>query len=203
METIDLKEIETVEKKVVKNPDWFYHGYDFGNTAKILEKGILAKKHLDFQKGNFGLNGKHYISVAKDINEGWRALTKYKNNGPVAILDGLKVIECKYSKLYKLFIYTPLPFRYTEWPDEYQVYSQIQPDKIIGIECMVYNWTEQGNIFLLKRFRTMLEVMKELDSQLPIYDFSRQEGDNVHELDKEAFLELSKRLINNTTSISL
>lgn len=40
----------------------------------------------------------------------------------------------------------------------------------------------------------MLEVMQSLDSNLPIYDFSRQEDGIVHELDKEAFLELSKHL---------
>ena len=40
----------------------------------------------------------------------------------------------------------------------------------------------------------MIETMQQLDCDLPIYDFSRQEGDNVHELDKEEYLEVTKSL---------
>lgn len=204
MTEIDLREIEKIEtKNIVKQPDWFYHGFNFSRTANIIENGILAKKHLYFPCPNIGINGKHYISVAKDINGAKRAFTIYKIDRPLAILEGIKVIECKKSKVYRLFINTPLPFRYSPWSDEYQVYSKIQPDKIIGIECMVYAWAEQGDISKLRRFRKMIEIMKELDRQLPIYDFSREKDDLVHEVDKEAFLEVSESLKENDQLSSL
>ncbi len=183
-----IKNIET--KTIPKNPDWFYHGCDFGNVPNILEKGVLAKKLLNEKNLNYGLNGKYYISVAKDTNLPNNALDEYKYNGPLVVMDGLKVIKCKESKLYKLFRYTPIPLRYTVWPDEYQVYSKITPDKIIAIECMAYEWMENRNIFLLKRLRKMIEVMNSLNCDLPIYDYSREENGIVHELDKEAYLEL-------------
>lgn len=49
---------------------------------------------------------------------------------------------------------------------------------------------------MLKGFRIMIEIMQSLNIQLPIYDFSRQEDNIVHELNKDEFLELSKHLIN-------
>ena len=194
MGKIDLKDIDQIEKSFVKNPDWYYHGYDFASTSDIIEEGILARKYLSCQDPD-GLNGKHYVSIAKDIEGEDRALNRYKYNGPLAILDeNLKVIECKHSNFYKIFRYTMLPFRYTDWSDEYQVFSKIKPDKIIGFECMAYLWCKEGNIDLLRRLRTMIETMQQLDCDLPIYDFSRQEGDNVHELDKEEYLEVTKSL---------
>lgn len=192
MTDIDLKKIEEVEsKKLVKNLDWFYHGFDFGDLANILEKGILAKKYLDFPTGNFGLNGKHYISVAKDTNKAGNALNKYKRNGPLVIVDNIKAIECKREKIYEYFRLTRLPLRYTEWDDEYQVYSKILPDKFVGLECMAYEWAKEGNIFLLRRLHSMLELMESLNCELPIYDYSREEDGIVHEIDKEAYLRLN------------
>lgn len=197
MGKIETSEIEKIEKSFVKNPDWFYHGYDFCNTPDIIKEGILARKYLSCQDED-GLNGKHYVSIAKDIDGEGKALTRYKHQGPLAIMDeSLKVIECKHSKFYKLFRYTILPFRYTDWSDEYQVFSKIKPDKIIGFECMAYLWAKDGNIALLRRLRTMIETMNQLECELPIYDFSRQDGDKVHELDKEAYLELTKSLKGN------
>ncbi len=155
---------------------------------------------MSFPCPNFGLNGKYYVSIAKDIDGEDRALTRYKNSGPLVILDNLKVIKCKKSNFYRLFNRTPLPLRYTAWSDEYQVYDKISPDKIIGFECMVYDWAKSGNLFLLKRFRTMLEIMQQLKCELPIYDYSREEENVVHELDKEAFLEISKPLKNQGLS---
>lgn len=195
MEKFDLMEIEKIETgRFVKNLDWFYHGFDFGNITAILNKGILAKKYLDFPTPNFGLNGKHYISVSKDMNVSGGAFNRYKQSGPLMILDNIKALKCKYKKLYYPFRLTAFPFRYTEWTDEYQVYSKILPDKFVGIECMVYDWTKENNLFLLKRFRSMLEVMQSLGVKLPIYDFSREDSCVIHEVDQEAFLELSKCL---------
>jgi len=197
MEEFDLSKIEKIEtENIMKDLNWFYHGFDFGNIAEIMNKGVLAKKYLDFPVQNFGLNGKHYISVAKDTNQPGNALNKYKRTGPLVILDDIKAIKCQKKKIYYPFRLTALPFRYTEWVDEYQVYSKILPEKFIGLECMVYDWTRENNLFLLKRFREMLMVMKALDIQLSIYDFSREKDNMIHELNKEAFLEVSKCLIN-------
>ena len=192
MGKIDLNEIEQLETSVIKNPDWYYHGYNFAFTSDILKEGILARKYLSCDDED-GLNGKHYISIAKDIEGDKKALTRYKHQGSLAILDEkLKVIECKKSKFYELFRYTMLPFRYSSWSDEYQVFSKIKPKNIIGFECMAYLWAKEGNIALLRRLRAMIETMQHLQCDLPIYDFSRQEGDNVHEIDKEGYLELTK-----------
>lgn len=204
MEKIDLREIEKIEKdSVIKNTDWYYHGFDFAYTSDILKEGILAKRHLGYACPNFGLNGKYYISVAKDITGDDLALSSYKQYGPLAILDNLKVIKCKKSQLNRLFIYTPIPLRYSAWSDEYQVYDKIAPEKIIGFECMVHEWVKKDNIFLLRRLHTMIEIMQLLDCNLPMYDFSRQEGDNVHELDKEEYLKLSESIVDNSIESTL
>ena len=188
----NLDKIEEVEiKKIEKNPNWFYHGSEFKHIANIFAKGILAKKYLDYPKQNFGLNGKHYISIAKDTNKEGNALNKYKRNGPLVIVDNVKAIKCSRKRIYEPFRFTRLPFRYTEWDDEYQVYSKIPPEKFIGLECMAYEWAKEGNIFLLKRLRNMLELMQSINSELPVYDYSREENGIVHEIDKEAYLELS------------
>lgn len=196
MEKIDLKEIEKVETKcIVKNLNWFYHGFDFGNITKIMRDGILAKKYLDFPTSDFGLNGKHYISISKDIiNHPCSAFQSYKSTYPLVILDNVETIKCKNNPLYYHLRLTSLPFRYSDWVDEYHVYSKISPDKFIGIECMVYDWARDDGLFLLKRFRNMLEVMQSLDTKLPVYDFSRQKDGIVHEIDQEEFLSLTKCL---------
>lgn len=193
---LNINEIEKVETKcIVKNLNWFYHGFDFGNITKIVKDGILAKKYLDFPTSDFGLNGKHYISISKDIiDHPCSAFHSYKRAHPLIILDNVDAIKCKQSTLYRPFRLTSLPFRYSDWVDEYQVYSKISPDKIIGIECMVYDWTRDDILFLLKRFRSMLEVMQSLDIKFPVYDFSRQKNGIVHEVDQEAFLSLTKCL---------
>lgn len=62
MERGNLGLIEDMEvKTIIKNPEWCYHGFDFGNVGKILGDGILAKKYLDYPNQDFGFNGKHYI----------------------------------------------------------------------------------------------------------------------------------------------
>lgn len=199
MGIIDLKKLEKIETDVKKNPDWYYHGYDFCFTSDILEKGIVAKRYLDFPCPDFGLNGKYYISIAKDGNSNDKALTRYMNNGPLAILDEyLKVIKCKNSQFHRLFIHTRIPLRYTAWSDEYQVYGKIKPDQIIGFECMVHDWVTKDKVFLLKRFRVMLEMMQKTKCNLPVYDYSRQDGNRVHEINKASFLELSESIIDNS-----
>lgn len=197
MGVIDLKEIEKIETgNIVKNLNWYYHGFDFGDTVNIMKKGILAKKYLDFPEPIYGNNGKHYISLSKDTASFDDAFNNFKSVCPMIILDNLEAIECKDNLLYYFFRFTPLPFRYSFWRGEYQVYSKILPDKFIGIECMVYEWAKDDKLFMLKQFRCMLEMLRSLEIQLPIYDFSREEDNLVHQIDTDAFLELSKQLIN-------
>ncbi len=207
MEKIDLREIEKIETgNIVKNPDWFYHGTSFEYVADILKNGILAKKYLSYAVPDFGLNGKHYICIAHDAEE-YHPEDKiywYKLKGPLMILDHLEdVIKCKKNPLYRRLKYTSLPFRYSNWDGEYQVYDKISPEKLVGIECMVYEWVKEDNSFLLRNLREILEKMQKLEIDLPVYDFSRQEDDRVHELDKEAFLELSEQLTDPQTSKTL
>lgn len=184
LEKIDKVEYQAIEK----NPEWFYHGFDAAFTEQILSEGILAKKYLDFPWPNFGLNGKHYISIAKDTNAPGNALNRYKTIGPLAIIDGIKVIKCRKYKPYQIFNHTRIPLRYTAWEDEYQVYGKIPKDNIIGIESMLYYWIEHQNTFYLKKFRNMLETMEKMGIDLPIYDYSREENDQIYEIDKKEYL---------------
>lgn len=197
MERFNIDLIEDMEvKTIMKSPDWYYHGFDFGNVGDILSKGILAKKYLDYPNPNFGLNGKYYISVSKDIDQFFGAFNLYKSRNPLIVLDNVRTIKCRQKELNYLLRNTMLPLRYSTTADEYQVYSKIIPEKFVGIECMVYAWCKSNNIFLLKRLREMLIVMKDMGVQLPIYDFSREKDGIVHELDKNIFLEKSKYMFN-------
>lgn len=198
MGAIDLREIEKIETgNIVKNLNWFYYGFNFDNIVNIMEKGILSKKHLNYPNPNYGSNGKHYISLSKDNDPATFIFDYYKHTYPMIILDDLEAIECKYNLLYYFLRYTPLPFRYSSWSGEYQVYSKILPDKFIGIECMAYEWAKDDELDKLKRFRYMLEMLKSLEVKLPIYDFSREEDNKVHQIDTEAFLELSKNIFDD------
>lgn len=197
MERGNLGLIEDMEvKTIIKNPEWCYHGFDFGNVGKILGDGILAKKYLDYPNQDFGFNGKHYISVSKDTGQCFGAFSFYKFRNPLIVLDNIRTIKCQQKELNYLLRYTMLPLRYSTTEDEYQVYSKILPEKFVGIECMAYAWCKSNNIFLLKQLREMLIVMKNMGAQLPLYDFSREKDGIVHELDKSAFLEKSKYVIN-------
>lgn len=199
MNDFELSEIEKIETKgIVKNINWYYHGFEFSKIALITEKGILAKKYQNpsWKGGN---NGPHYISVAKDIDITHidSALSDQMNEGPLIIIDeNIDAIKCKKIRLYRRFKNSSLPLRYSCYIDEYQVFEKVLPDKFVGVECSLYNWVRMDNIRMLKGFRIMIEIMQSLNIQLPIYDFSRQEDNIVHELNKDEFLELSKHLIN-------
>lgn len=198
MNKLDIMQLET--KTIVKNPDWFYHAFEYGNIAKIVQNGLLAKKYLEYKNPNFGLNGKYYISVSKDIvksndtNLVDSAFNNYKRNFPLLILDNIKAYKCQKNSLSRLFTYTSIPLRYSYYDDEYQVYSQIKPENFVGIECMLYDWAINDQRFILKRFHNMLVVLKSLDIELPIYDFSRLENDVAHEIDTDSYLSLYKKI---------
>ena len=44
MDSIDLGELDKIEKDIIiKNADWYYHGFDFALMSDILEEGILSE----------------------------------------------------------------------------------------------------------------------------------------------------------------
>lgn len=66
---------------------------------------------------------------------------------------------------------TKFPIRFSGFPDEFQIYKIIEPDKFVGIQCPLYYWTkgyvEEGNYkYFLDAFKNLVIVMKLLESNL-------------------------------------
>lgn len=147
-----IEEIKSIETPITRDFNWYYHGIpeDKDVIKNILSEGIKCRKLLG-QKGA-GSNGKHFISLSKDIgvDEDMSAFHGFRRCTMNIIIDNIKTRRCiNYFFFLHYLANTRFPVRFSGFHDEFQAYKIIEPDKFVGIQCPLYYWTksyvEEGN----------------------------------------------------------
>lgn len=185
-----------IEKECEINLDWFYHStyYDKENITSILTEGIKCGELLNSPGDSY--NGPYYISLSKITtpdNECFAYEAAYK---PTFIIEGIEPIKCVHNPLYYEFIKTK-DQRRAGLKEEYQYYYFIKNIYIKGIVYNIFNLMENsyyGHQSLLN-FLELISLLKELDMDLPIYDYSRREKTLAHTIDKERLKYYAKAIL--------
>lgn len=209
-----ISEIESIEIPSVRNLNWYYHSFycTEENFKDFITNGIKCRKLLSLESS--GNNGNYYISLLKDlgIDEEDYGFNSFMNNSTSFIIDGINPVKCSTVMwpLYHLFSRTRLPLRGSGWKDEYQEYLKIDPLKFVGLQCPLYNWI---NVALderfisdfsidLKNLKNIILTLNEYGMNLPIYDYSRRVGENVHILDQSKYLDKCDEMVEEVKRIT-
>lgn len=137
-----LEQIEAIETPSIRSMDWYYHGIlsAKADITDILTEGIKCAKLIG--KSGYGNNGRHYISLSKDIG----ALPKdsafhgYRRCAANIILDNIHPTKCVNAPFFEWLSPTRFPIRCSSVKDEFQMKEIITPDKFVGVQCALYYW---------------------------------------------------------------
>ncbi len=193
-------EIKSIESLTAKNPEWYYHRiiYDARAFKDMLNTGIKCRKLLKQKDSDSIYNGTFYISLYKDLSTyvdlGHSAFAIFSGFYPNFIIEDIHPVKCRNDVDYSLFRNSIFPFRNSPLQDEYQEFWHIAPEKIVGLQCSILNWYQKGSKYSLEILRDIIKIMQEYKINLPIYDYSRASEETAHMIDKERYLELTKKM---------
>ena len=207
-----VDEIECIETTCTRDYNWYYHciGNDVGRVENILTEGIKCRKRLGKKGG--GCNGKDFISLSKDIcvdgvYSAFHSFRKWFASIIIDNIDAYKCIDVDFIPvpIIHLLANTRLPIRFSGFHDEFQAYKIIEPDKYVGLQFPLYLCTKEyeeskNDIFYLELLKNVIIVMKQFECRLPLYDYSRIQGNSVHQINLDDFLMVYDRKISNLTS---
>ena len=202
-----IEEIISIETLGTRDLNWYYHGIpeEAGAIKDILLEGIKCNNLLG-KKGS-GNNGSYFISLSKDIgvDERVSSFHGFRECLINIIIDNIEARKCiNYSPLLHLLANTKFPIRSSGFRDEFQAYRIITPDKFVGIQCPLYYWAkgfeEDGNYKrYLETFKNLIIIMKQIETELPLYDYSRLQGNNIHQINSDDFLTVYEEKIGELT----
>ena len=207
------KLIEKVETPAIRNLEWYYHSLiKIGHSEtlsmndesliSILKEGIKCNKLLK-RSGKGGSNGRYYISLSKNValhdrDNRETAFYKFLKNYISIIIDDINLIRCgKYSRLKGLLNNTKYTGRTSSYYDEYHEFWEIKPEKIIGLVYPLYIRLENNELYkkYLEELRNIILTIREINIDIPIYDYSRLEEETIHLINTELFLENYDKII--------
>lgn len=188
--------IDKIEEQCEININWFYHStpYDKENITSILTEGIKCGILLNSDGDSY--NGPYYISLSTltiPDNESFEYYTPFRTS---FILEGIEPIKCVNNPVYYEYSKTKDPRR-AGLQGEYQYYYFI---KNIYIKGIVFNI----NLLLenschgdqeLSKLVELIDLLEELDKDIPIYDYSRREKTLAHKIDKEKLKYYQKEIL--------
>lgn len=183
--------VEFIEdKRITEKCNWFFHATpnEIDRIKKMLDEGIKAR-YLRDDDYEFGYNGKYYISLFKNDEEGYHIRKKFNSNVKF-IIENINPYYADKSKflIRKQYINTKIPLRTSDWEGEYQVYSRVDPSNFVGLNFEISNLISSfaninmNNIMFL---RDLVNCINESKLDLPIYDLSTH-----RELNKDKILSL-------------
>lgn len=197
-----IEEFEQISRPIKFNREYyFYHA--FSNLSEEAIKSYLIdgiKSPLLLKEYKGGNNGYFYVSLSKIPKNAFNSsfylfLHKY----PMFIINpNIKTVKAHINNNFDMFIKSPLPFRKTQYIDEYQKFLKINKTDIIGIEISIkkwleigiYNWDKNVMKMNLLKIKSILEILETLKSEIPILDYSE---DITKEIDRSKSLEIVKR----------
>lgn len=202
-----IEEISSIETPSTRDLNWYYHAIREkpDDIKNMLSEGIKCRKLLG-RKGD-GNNGQYFISLSKDIgaDESLSAFHDFRKSAMNIIIDNIEARRCYHFLFYPFLANTRFPVRFSGFPDEFQTYKMIEPDKFVGVQCPLYYWIEcyeEDEIYkyFLDAFKDLIIVMKLLESSFPLYDYSRLQGTSVHQINPDEFLLIYDESIGELTN---
>ncbi len=195
-----VNQVMEIEKRQKRSIDWFYYQLKNPEHFKfIYQNGIVSKKKIR-QVVNFDYNDyDYYVRLyqfygSRQINDYFTDLASFS---PLLIVDHVTALRCQNKAYLKWLNNSFLPFRYSEYEDEYQAFGTISFEKIIGITCNLYNMALKDESLFLKNLKDLVEMITFMENEsidLPIYDHSRICGRVTHTVDKKSILYLRRNL---------
>lgn len=182
--------------------EWFYHStyYKKDVYEDILKDGIKCNYLLGRTLAG-GCNGLYYISLSKlTIPNNTAFLNYIEDDTPAFILDGITPIKCEKDKEYLKYMRTNDKRRISPIDGEYQYYYWIKPEYIKGIVFNLYNYIKIAKYDHCRelKIKILLEIaylLKKLDKNIPILDYSRREDTIVHEINTDQVKYYSKHIL--------
>lgn len=192
--------IKSIESTSQANLDWFYHAFFYkkDNFQSMITQGIKCNKLLGKKDCSGTYNGKYFISLSKIIISS-KENSSFQNflEWPGFIVNGIKATKCIQVSSPTILGNTIFPIRFSSNFDEYQSYQIVEPDRIIGLRCCLLNWYRKGLKTYLENIREMIFIMLEQGVELPIYDYSRFDGESAHVVNQDGYLASCGMLIEN------
>lgn len=159
----------------------YYHAFQYKKEEFInmITEGIKAPILLGKTGG--GYNGKFYVCLSK--NTGCKnSIYNRLSNDPMFVIDGnmktLKTRNIKEKGGYPIsFTQSLLPFRESEYADEYQKFLKVPSKDILAIQYNISSNFQQynNNDYIRHELLILRQMIEDLDSQkihLPIIDAS-------------------------------
>ncbi|MCH5166711.1 MAG: hypothetical protein J1F35_02350 [Erysipelotrichales bacterium] len=194
MGTFHIDEIRSIEKiTAARNTEWYYHAFSFLPDVfkNMVSSGIKCPFLIGTRLAGVH-NGFFFISLSKEVPGIKKsAFLKYLKRNSMFILDNIEPFKCFPEGMAPI----PIITRESTWSDEYQAFMKIPAKKIVGLESAVESWSLEEEIEKLRDLREMIIILNELNISWPIYDYSHYEEDQIFEIDKQGYLELSKKLV--------
>ena len=166
---------------IINYDNTYYHSFQYNKEEFInmITEGI--KSPILLRKPGGGNNGKFYVSLAKQEKCEYSIYDKLNSN-PMFVIDGnLKALKTRNfikKGYYPIsFMQSPLPFRESEYDDEYQNFLKVSPKYILAIQYNIFSNCQQHNDsnYTKQQLLILREIMKDLESQkinLPVIDAS-------------------------------
>lgn len=212
MNLIDV--LKAIELPATKNPIWYYHSFYFEKNRfeDMITDGIKCRKLLGLKAS--GNNGHHYISLVKDlgVNGQEYGFDDFMESSTSFIISGINPVRCStiMFPFFHLLANTSISLRSSGWKDEFQEYLKICPDKYVGIQCPLYNWinTALDERYIidithdLKNLKSIIEILREYEIVLPIYDYSRRDGESVHLINQDKYLDKYDGVLEEVKSLT-
>lgn len=184
------KEICNLEKEAIRNPKWFYYGLNSNNDniEDILRYGLKSNILLDKVNEE---NYRYYIVLTQYVND-YNVSIPYIYNWwlksrPMLIMHHVNAIKCS-EKDYSFFEETIIPLRNSFFQNTHEAFLKVPKSKIVGIELYLCGWLNCYREQILSYYgyaNEIINCMKNLGMDYPIYDFSREKEGVVHSLDIE------------------
>lgn len=193
------EKVKAIEAPATRQPDWFYHAFSYKENvfSDITTQGIKCHRLIPQKSrpSKTGFNGRHYISLSKAEMVGWN-YSSYLNyeDYPAFIIKNVQVQKCSYAFETSLVDKTRWPFRHSSYRDEYQAYRFIGKEHIIGLRASILEWYRRNLLLYLMQLKEMILFMQSHNITLPIYDYTRAVGYNIHQINPSDYLEIYSKI---------
>lgn len=152
--------------------DFYYHAfvYDQEQFVGMINEGIKSPVLLG--KRALGNNGYFYVSLSKN-EKCENSIYNRLNQLPMFIINSkISTIKTRnfirYGSYPMWTVNSPLPFRQSEYDNEYQKFLMVLPKDILAIQYNIYQCNGVDNKFLI--LKLMIEDLNSQKKVLPIID---------------------------------
>lgn len=178
------------DEPIYFNNDFYYHAFLYKQQEFIsmINKGIKSAVFL--RKDAQGNNGYFYVSLSKKEKCEFSIYNRLEHLPMFVISDKIKTIKTKNFRrcgyYFDWIMNSPLPFRESEYDDEYQRFLKVSPRDILAIQYNIYSYSKYSDIEnRLQILKLMIEDLNQQRIYLPIVD-----GSTLKKINQEKVLSL-------------